>query len=864
MSPRRNVQTSGPDTASGADARGGTGRGVIVVTGSSGFLGRALMDKLADRYDVIGLDFELPLTPAASIEAVRVDLTSDASVAAAIGRIQTVHGKRIASVIHLAGYYDLSGDPSPKYEEVTVLGTRRLLDALQNLEVEQFLFASTMLVHAPTAPGKKIDEKSPLRPKTPYPQSKLRTEELIANRHGKIPVVILRLAGVYDERCHAAFLAHQIANIFERDFVSYVYPGDTNSGQPYLHIDDLGEAVDRIVERRDSLPGEMTLLLGEAETMSYEALQKEIGRLVHGEDWETRQIPKALAKAGQWLQEDVLDEDPFIQPWMIDQASDHYELDVTRAKEVLDWSPRRNLKRTLPAMISALKADPPGWYATNKLNPAPVAAADSVLERGKARAERQTADALPRVEEDLRDRHRRTRWAHLANIAFGAWLVASPFSYGLFDTVVSAVVPPAVGHDLPAPEMRNLWLGLSEIASGVIIIVFSVLALARARSWAQWVTAAVGVWLLFAPIIFWTTSPAAYAIDTLLGMLVIVFAVMVPAQPGISRRALASSGDLPLGWTYSPSSYVQRIPIVALAFVGFFISRYLAAYQLGHVDSAWDPFFDGTAGRGNGTETVITSAISRSFPIADAGFGAVAYALDILTGAIGDRRRWRTMPWLVLIFGLLIIPLGFVSVGFIIIQPPIIGALCTLCLAQAAVTIVLIPYSIDEVLATLQFLFQSRRAGRSFWATLLYGGPALDEKQDRAADVGSFGTVVRGFLSGGVTYPWTLVASVAIGIWLIAAPLLAISAPPLAWSDHIAGCLVITIAVTAMAEVARAARFLNIPIGLWLVASPLILPGADTAAIIGDIVAGLALILLSLPRGKLSGAHYGSWDRMIV
>jgi uncharacterized membrane protein len=134
---------------------------------------------------------------------------------------------------------------------------------------------------------------------------------------------------------------------------------------------------------------------------------------------------------------------------------------------------------------------------------------------------------------------------------------------------------------------------------------------------------------------------------------------------------------------------VQRVPIVGLAFIGLFISRYLAAFQLGHIESVWDPFFSGSGGGRNGSEAVVTSSVSKAFPIADAGFGAVAYILDVLTGAIGDQRRWRTMPWLVLLFGFLIVPLGAVSVYFIIIQPTIIGALCALCLAQAAVTVLL-------------------------------------------------------------------------------------------------------------------------------------------------------------------------------
>lgn len=44
--------------------------------------------------------------------------------------------------------------------------------------------------------------------------------------------------------------------------------------------------------------------------------------------------------------------------------------------------------------------------------------------------------------------------------------------------------------------------------------------------------------------------------------------------------------DIPPGWNYTPSSWLQRLPIAALAVFGIFISRYLTAYQLGHIDRA--------------------------------------------------------------------------------------------------------------------------------------------------------------------------------------------------------------------------------------------------------------------------------------
>ena len=87
---------------------------------------------------------------------------------------------------------------------------------------------------------------------------------------------------------------------------------------------------------------------------------------------------------------------------------------------------------------------------------------------------------------------------------------------------------------------------------------------------------------------------------------------LVVARAAVDRRALADPSEIPLGWNFSPSSYVQRVPIVTLAFVGYFVSRYLTTYQLGHVPHVWDPLFAGTSPDRNGTESVITSALSRA------------------------------------------------------------------------------------------------------------------------------------------------------------------------------------------------------------------------------------------------------------
>jgi nucleoside-diphosphate-sugar epimerase len=355
-----------------------TDRDVVIVTGSSGLIGSAVVNRLAERFAVAGFDRAGPPYPPPAAECICVDLTSDASVRGALDRVRHGYGDTIASVIHLAAYYNFSGEPSPKYEEVTVRGTERLLRELRGFQIGQFVFSSTMLAHAPSEPGQNITEGSPIEPTWAYPESKVKTEELIRAERDDIPTVILRIAGVYDDQCHSIPLAHQIQRIYERWATSHVYPGDTLRGQAFVHLDDLVDAIDRVVERRRRLPPETVLLIGEPETLSYDELQRTLGRLIHGEEWETRQIPKAVAKAGAWVQDHLpFGGEPFIKPWMIDRADDHYELDIGRARALLGWEPKHSLRATLPRMIAALKDDPARWYRENKLGPPPSAGGTS-------------------------------------------------------------------------------------------------------------------------------------------------------------------------------------------------------------------------------------------------------------------------------------------------------------------------------------------------------------------------------------------------------------------------------------------------------------------------------------------------------
>ena len=172
---------------------------------------------------------------------------------------------------------------------------------------------------------------------------------------------------------------------------------------------------------------------------------------------------------------------------------------------------------------------------------------------------------------------------------------------------------------------------------------------------------------------------------------------------------------IPPGWDYNPAAWSERLPIVGLALVGFGIATYLALYQFDILSTVWEPFF------GNGSRKILNSKVSNVLPVPDAALGAFGYFLDAVTGAIGGRKRWRTMPWIVIVFGLAVGPLGFISIMLVVFQPVLFNSFCTLCLSSAVISVVMIGPAMDEMLASLQHVKRVRDAGgstwRAFWGT---------------------------------------------------------------------------------------------------------------------------------------------------
>lgn len=435
-------------------------------------------------------------------------------------------------------------------------------------------------------------------------------------------------------------------------------------------------------------------------------------------------------------------------------------------------------------------------------------------------------------EQALTQKHEATLWAHFANLFLGFWLLVSHIAFGY-------------------QSFFYMW---NDMICGMIIGFFSLLALSKRLVLAPWIVCFTGIWLMFAPLVFSTPEVQIYVNDTMVGVLVIAFSLLVPGLPGVVEP---KGHEIPPGWSYNPSAWIQRIPIIALGCVGWMISRYLAAYQLGYIDTVWDPVF------GEGTFYVITSKVARFFPVPDAGLGAFAYTLEALMGCKGGENRWRTMPWMVIAFAILVVPLGIVSIILVISQPILVHHWCFLCLVAACSMLIMVTLTMDEMFAVLHFLYCATKEGKGFWKTLFLGGDCLATKDDKRTP--SFHDSPWKLMATwryGISFHWSLLLTAALGVWLMFTPMVFGLRQGIADSDHLVGALVVVVSIISLAEVARSLRWLLPIAALWVAIASWFFPGAGIGVNFNHLGIGILLFFLALPRGEICES-YGTWTRFI-
>jgi UDP-glucose 4-epimerase len=205
----------------------------VLVTGASGFIGSALVASLrGSGHEVLGIDLVPSRDP--DLELMVGDIQDPAVVESAFARPP-------GAVFHLAARTSVLrsiDDPQGVYG-VNVAATQLLLEASRRHGVGAFVLASTNAVAGDATVG-RIDERTPLRPLTPYGATKAAGEMLCSAYAGAYGMAAsaVRLTNIYGPGMGGkdTFVV-RLLRAAASDTPATIY-GDGRQERDYLYVDD--------------------------------------------------------------------------------------------------------------------------------------------------------------------------------------------------------------------------------------------------------------------------------------------------------------------------------------------------------------------------------------------------------------------------------------------------------------------------------------------------------------------------------------------------------------------------------------------------------------------------------------------------
>ncbi|MBU0552462.1 NAD-dependent epimerase/dehydratase family protein [Myxococcota bacterium] len=269
----------------------------VLVTGSAGFIGSHLCDRLLrEGHEVTGLDnfndFYDPQIKERHIhealknsnfQQIRGDILDDAALDRAMD------AARPQRVIHLAAYAGVrpSIERPQLYQRVNVEGTTRILEACRARGVDRLIFASSSSVYGDRAAGGPFSEADRVdTPASPYAATKKAGELLCYTWHHLfgLHVSALRFFTVYGPRQRPEMAIHKFTRALEAGEPIPLF-GDGTSERDYTYIDDI---IAGIVAALARVEGYQIYNLGGAEPIALSGLIKALGVAVGVEPQITR------------------------------------------------------------------------------------------------------------------------------------------------------------------------------------------------------------------------------------------------------------------------------------------------------------------------------------------------------------------------------------------------------------------------------------------------------------------------------------------------------------------------------------------------------------------------------------------------
>ncbi len=344
----------------------------VIVTGGSGFLGRRLVGALLGRARVVGIDrrprAEAYVPDHENMSWHQIDLGDAAAVEETFAEIRA--GGRVDAFIHLAAYYDFTGEEDPEYQRTNVDGLGHVLDACRSLGLRRFIFASSAGAARVRRDRTPLDEDAPADGDHVYARTKRVGEELVFERSRDFPTVSVRFGALFSDWCEFPPLYFFLETWLSNAWNARCLGGRGETSTPYLHVRDAVSFVLRVLERMDVLERSLTLIASTDGAVSHRELFTAATTYAAGRPRTPILIPAVLAGPGMALNDLVgrmRGERPFERPWMARYIDTFLWVDASRTRRILEWEPhpRLGLLSRVPYMIENKRSDPVEWKRRN-------------------------------------------------------------------------------------------------------------------------------------------------------------------------------------------------------------------------------------------------------------------------------------------------------------------------------------------------------------------------------------------------------------------------------------------------------------------------------------------------------------------
>lgn len=313
----------------------------ILVTGASGFVGRALVAELVahNRATVLALTRQIPQNPVSGAQYLLVgNLTLQAQWQAAVAGVNTV--VHTAARVHVLN--DRTAESLVEFQRVNVEDTLLLARQAAAMGVRRFVFLSSIGVNGvQTGANTAFSETDQPNPHNAYARSKLEAEQGLRHLSEQtgLEVVIIRPPLVYGPGVKANFAALMLA-------VQQAWPlplGAVHNQRSLVALDNLIDFIVTCMTHPQA--ANQTFLVSDGQDLSTTEL---VRGLAHAAGVPARLLPVPVwvLRAGATLLGRAND---------IQRLCGNLQVDISKARAVLGWVPPVSVEEGLRRAVSKMQ-----------------------------------------------------------------------------------------------------------------------------------------------------------------------------------------------------------------------------------------------------------------------------------------------------------------------------------------------------------------------------------------------------------------------------------------------------------------------------------------------------------------------------